>query len=581
MRIFLSYASERRQIAELLSLALVAEGHEVFFDRSSLPQGQAYDGKIRRAIEECNLFIFMISPESVEPGSYTLSELAFMRKRAPAPGDQVLPVTVASVPIESVPTYLRALTIMEPVGNLTADVLAKVSEICAVRRKVWSKRFLRVGAALIIIGGVAGGFSYWRPWLDSVQLAPAQVTLQRGLSIFRDPDQNSEIVYPVKAGEAVTLMPPGKNPNWVPIRTTMAKGWAMVQDIVPQNADKRDAIKLGEGYGFQGSFWKLFFTSPQPEGKAPNRYGIDVRFADAIARVHSSLDMAVYELNNRSITDAIIEAHSRGVKVRVVTDARSKVTQGQTFSDLMAAGIPVVASANNNHLMHNKFAILDAKTVWTGSWNYTDEAYVNNENAIALEATDIAARYRAVFNEMFEEKRFGGARKKASNTGAPPPVLNHGVQILFSPEDPILPYLGDHIRVAKRSVAVLAFSFTSSELAEALISAARMGVVVRGLFEKSVAKGSDVVGSLCTSESGVQLRLDSNPRFLHHNVFVIDDEIVITGSPNFSRQALTRNDENAVVIPDATLAKRYLAEFSRLWATGTRPDPGFCSEPPK
>jgi hypothetical protein len=39
---------------------------------------------------------------------------------------------------------------------------------------------------------------------------------------------------------------------------------------------------------------------------------------------------------------------------------------------------------------------------------------------------------------------------------------------------------------------------------------------------------------------------------------------------------MTRNDDNIVLIPDAALAKKYLSEFSRLWASGTRPDPAFC-----
>jgi phosphatidylserine/phosphatidylglycerophosphate/cardiolipin synthase-like enzyme len=227
--------------------------------------------------------------------------------------------------------------------------------------------------------------------------------------------------------------------------------------------------------------------------------------------------------------------------------------------------------------MHNKFAILDLKTVWTGSWNYTDGAtYANNENAIALEGVDIARRYQEVFNQMFVDGRFGSARAKASDS-SPPRLLSHGVKILFSPEDPILEELAKRIGAAKRSVTILAFAFTSSELAEQLRTKAHEGVAVRGLFEKSLAKNAGVVGSLCTSDSGIQVRLDSNPRYLHHDVIVIDDEIVITGSLNFSKAAMMRNDENVVVIPDATLAKKYLTEFSRLWATGERPDPAFCA----
>jgi phosphatidylserine/phosphatidylglycerophosphate/cardiolipin synthase-like enzyme len=76
----------------------------------------------------------------------------------------------------------------------------------------------------------------------------------------------------------------------------------------------------------------------------------------------------------------------------------------------------------------------------------------------------------------------------------------------------------------------------------------------------------------------VQLRLDSNPRYLHHDVIVIDGEVVITGSLNFSRAALTRNDENVVIVPDPALAKKFDAEFSRLWATAAPPEAAACAD---
>src|SRR5262245_3534547 len=81
MRIFVSYAAERRSIGERLSLALRSEGHDVFLDTTSLPPGQAYDEKIRNAIARCDLFVFLISPESIEKTSYCLTELDMMARR--------------------------------------------------------------------------------------------------------------------------------------------------------------------------------------------------------------------------------------------------------------------------------------------------------------------------------------------------------------------------------------------------------------------------------------------------------------------------------------------------------------------
>jgi hypothetical protein len=562
VRIFVSYASERRSIAERVSLALRSEGHEVFFDRSNLPEGEAYDARIREAIAKCDLFLFLISPESVESGAYTLSELRVVHERFPVPGNHVLPIEIAPVPIESVPNYLRTVTFLQPTGDLTADVLARVAAISEARRKRRRKP-IWIGVSVLLVAALAL-FAVWhfRP-KPKAPTPSSRATLLSALSVFESPDQNSEIVAQARAGEDVTVTPMA-NPNWVRIRTPTAQGWAMVQDLVVQETAGADSIKLGQGYGYQGSFWKLFFTSPQPKGAAPNRFGIDMRFADALGRVRQSLDIAVFEFNNTLIGEAILNAHRRGVRVRIVTDGRF----GGGFDKIRAAGIPVVSTDSHSGLMHNKFAVLDDSTVWTGSWNYTDGAtYNNNENAIALDGRDIAARYEEEFNRLFNGE-FGAKRPKAN---APAPVLSHGVRVFFSPDDPILPELMDLVGGARHSVTFLTFAFTVDELSQALIRQANAHVVVRGVFERSLARGSRVAQSLC-GQSAVQWKLDTNRHNLHHDVFVIDDQIVITGSLNFSHAALERNDENVVVIPDPTLAKKYLAEFDRLWATADAPD---------
>ncbi|MGZ5227201.1 MAG: toll/interleukin-1 receptor domain-containing protein, partial [Burkholderiales bacterium] len=75
MKIFLSYSSKDRTLAEPVYLALRAEQHAVFFDRTDLPPGEEYDARIREAIEDSDLLIFLISPDSLRAGAYTLTEL--------------------------------------------------------------------------------------------------------------------------------------------------------------------------------------------------------------------------------------------------------------------------------------------------------------------------------------------------------------------------------------------------------------------------------------------------------------------------------------------------------------------------
>ena len=97
MRIFLSYSSQDRDIAESIHAALEAAGHDVFFDRDSLPAGESFDVRILEALDQSDLLIFLLSPSSIEAGAYTLTELGFARRRWRNPAGKVLPVVIREI----------------------------------------------------------------------------------------------------------------------------------------------------------------------------------------------------------------------------------------------------------------------------------------------------------------------------------------------------------------------------------------------------------------------------------------------------------------------------------------------------
>jgi hypothetical protein len=126
MKIFLSYSSDRRDIAEQVSLALTGAGHKVFFDRDSLPAGDDYHVRIRKGVENSDAFVFLISPKAVAPGSYALTELKYARQKWPDPRRKVLPVMIERTEYQQIPNYLKAVTVLEPEGNAPAEVVAEL-----------------------------------------------------------------------------------------------------------------------------------------------------------------------------------------------------------------------------------------------------------------------------------------------------------------------------------------------------------------------------------------------------------------------------------------------------------------------
>jgi hypothetical protein len=85
--------------------------------------------RVESAISKSDFMVFLISPQSVTKGRYTLTEMGFARSKWPNPSMRVLPVMAVPTPLENVPNYLKAVTILEPEGNMAAETRAAVDRI--------------------------------------------------------------------------------------------------------------------------------------------------------------------------------------------------------------------------------------------------------------------------------------------------------------------------------------------------------------------------------------------------------------------------------------------------------------------
>lgn len=329
---------------------------------------------------------------------------------------------------------------------------------------------------------------------------------------------------------------------------------------------------LPYGVGAGADFWRVFFTQPgRQRDVSAFTGGIDNTIAQQIDTVQRTLDIAAYEWNSPSLTQAVMRAARRGVVVRMVSDDRDGLgDEATTLGELQALGIPVVTDSRRA-LMHNKFMILDGALVLTGSWNFTlNDTYRNNNNSLALRSRQAVRNYQAEFDEMFVEGLFGPSSPSQTPVTQ---FTQDGVTIgvYFAPEDPVIPAMVAALQTARRSIRFMAFSYTQAEITDAVLARARDGVFVQGIFERT---GSETASAQLRplACAGQDVRQDGNPFILHHKVFIIDDTTIITGSFNFSANATDSNDENMVIISDPTIAAQYLAEFNRRWAEAVLPE---------
>jgi hypothetical protein len=145
--VFVSYASEDQELAHEVRMALLGRGFKVFFDRDDLPAADDYHSRLRHGVDMADALVFLISADSVARRRYTLTELNYARQRWPHPKGKVLPVLVRPVSLSAVPTYLRAVTLLEPAGNVAAEVADAVTSLFTAETPVrGARRELRRGS---------------------------------------------------------------------------------------------------------------------------------------------------------------------------------------------------------------------------------------------------------------------------------------------------------------------------------------------------------------------------------------------------------------------------------------------------
>jgi flagellar hook assembly protein FlgD len=315
----------------------------------------------------------------------------------------------------------------------------------------------------------------------------------------------------------------------------------------------------------QSSF--TVFTNAPPVSN-----GIDTSLAGFIDSATTSISATIYSLERQVVRDALLNARSRGVNVRLVAedDNYNSESYGPSFQALSAAGIPIVtdtAGGAGSGTMHDKFYVFDGTKVWTGSYNPTNNGTVaDSNNAILIDNASLAQTYTDEFNEMFTSHHFG--TQKANNTTHSFTIDGYEVESHFSPSDGVRFQMQSEIAAAAHSVYFLVFSFTDDDIRNSLIAKHQSEVIVRGAFDNAL-KNQSGGEYLQLKNVGIPVRVDDYAGALHHKLMIIDPGYsscaVITGSCNWSSSAFSRNDEDIVIIRHPDVVNQYYGIFEDIY----------------
>lgn len=330
---------------------------------------------------------------------------------------------------------------------------------------------------------------------------------------------------------------------------------------------------------------------------------LDAVIRDFIDGAHKTLLIAVQELDSRSITEAILAAKRRGVRIQLILEGDYLVQQKplpdpwkaggdhevnrEIHSALLRAGIDVITDLNPA-IFHQKFMVRDpgesTAAVLTGSANFTQTDTGTNpvdgsaakrgnnlNHVVVLRGQQIASQYVVEFASM-RSGSFGELNERSQPRPMERDLAKIRVKPLFAPQHgPEMEIMKQMLKSAS-SVDFAMFTFArSSGIDDTMIRLADSLPRLRGVLDRGQG-GQKWAATEPLKAAGVAL-FENKPgngvRKVHHKLMVIDERLTIVGSFNFTAPATTINDENIIVLgdleekdPQAEAAQRQLASFA-------------------
>jgi phosphatidylserine/phosphatidylglycerophosphate/cardiolipin synthase-like enzyme len=347
------------------------------------------------------------------------------------------------------------------------------------------------------------------------------------------------------------------------------------------------------------------YTGPKLLGATDDLDAVIREFVDG---AWHTLDVAVQEIDSRSIAEAIIAARARGVRVRLILEG-DYLVESEPPADpwaaagdfeenrvihaaLLRAGVDVITDLNPS-IFHQKFAVRDeaesSAAVLTGSANFTRtdtgtnpiisgiDGGNNLNHVVILHGRSAAGQYGAEFERM-RAGTFGQLHERHEPQPREFRLGRMRIKPLFAPRHGPEMEIMKQMLKASRRVDFAMYTFAQSSGIDDTMIRLAGGLAIRGVLDRG--QGSQTwAATRSLREAGVALFTNApgtGVRKVHHKLMVLDERVTIVGSFNYTGPATTLNDENIIVLGDLeeqsasaeaaqrTIAGHALTEIDRI-----------------
>lgn len=292
------------------------------------------------------------------------------------------------------------------------------------------------------------------------------------------------------------------------------------------------------------------FVEPD-EGQAP--------VLTAIQGAEKTLDVSMYILSSPEVIAALVDAHERGVVVRVLLEPEPFNPSNphwplpinrKTFETLHEAGVQVRYIKPRFKYLHQKTIVVDGHTAVVMTANLSRSAFERNREYGLIDRSDSdVLEIQAMFQADWTNKE-------------------------FEPRDPDLVVsprnsrsrLKSLIASAKKTVYVQMEVLGDPEISGALGKKAKEGVEVRVQLAKFSGGSTNDGERQELTQAGVKkVRFISKP-MLHAKLIVVDGAAAYLGSVNLTSNSMDNNRELGVILREPALVKRLGKISNRDWS---------------
>jgi phosphatidylserine/phosphatidylglycerophosphate/cardiolipin synthase-like enzyme len=368
--------------------------------------------------------------------------------------------------------------------------------------------------------------------------------------------------------------------------------WVQAFSVLGSDTAK-SAIRPYATISNSGGDMKIYFNSPVDISYSKGVDAIylhnliDDTLINYINRAKYTIDFTIYNFNNdgiSNISNALKAAANRGVRVRVIGCG---TTDNLGIDELIGSAVHLLIGPSGSQragIMHNKFIVFDAESadpndplVWTGSTNFTDgQINLDANNVIIVQDQSLARSYQIEFEEMWGstgdnpdaiKARFGSTKK--NNTPHEFVIDGKRVECYFSPTDGVNGRIVEVINTADNDLSIATMLITRTDMADAIAARKSLGVSAN-VITNNASGNSTAVNDILSASLGVHYTFDGESAGILHNKYMVVDQdapasdpLVFTGSHNWSASADNDNDENTLVVHDATVANIYYQQFAQ------------------